>query len=358
MSPKSSSNGYNIMNEADSSPLADHTALREHPMGPMEQAAIVLLSMGEEPAAAVLRCLSRDELLQVTQVMSRLSGIKVDAVKAAMQRFFDDYRAQSGVHGASRSYLKRSLDLALGGDIANSVLNNIYGDAIRPKMARLQWASPKALAEMISVEHVRMQAVFLAFLPPAMAGSVIEALPATGRDLVLLNVARLTEIDHELLMELEELVARCISGLGTQSASVEGVRQAAEILNRVQSDRQQLVEQLRAHDPAVVSEIELSLYDFFILSRQPENVVVRIIEAVPLEQWAIALKGAEPAVRATILRSMPRRQAQGFEDMMRRAGPVPMSRVEQARREIMLEVKSLADMGEIDVLLFTEAVIE
>ena len=74
---------------------------------PVEQAAIVLLSIGEEQAAAVLRCLSREELLEVTQVMSRMSGIKVEAVKTAMQTFFDDYRQQSGVHGASRSYLKR-----------------------------------------------------------------------------------------------------------------------------------------------------------------------------------------------------------------------------------------------------------
>ena len=99
---------------------------------PVEQAAIVLLSIGEEPAAAVLRCLTREELLEVTQVMSRMSGIKVESVKNAMQKFFDDYREQSGVHGASRSYLKRALDLALGGDLANTVLNNIYGDELRP----------------------------------------------------------------------------------------------------------------------------------------------------------------------------------------------------------------------------------
>lgn len=338
--------------------LAELSAPGPLEMGPLEQAAIVLLSMGEEPAAAVLRCLSRDELLEVTQVMSRLSGIKVDAVKAAMQNFFDDYREQSGVHGASRSYLKRSLDLALGGEIANSVLNSIYGDAIRPKMARLQWASPKWLAEQVADEHVRMQAVFLAFLPPTMAGPVIDALPAEGRDQVLLNVARLSEIDHELLIELDGLVERCLAGLGTQSASVEGVRQAAEILNRVQGDRGQLVEQLRAHDPAVVAEIELSMYDFFILARQPEAVILRIIEAVPLDQWAVALKGAEPAVRSAVLQSMPRRQAQGFEDMIRRLGPVPMSRIEQTRRDIMAEVKALADAGEIEVQLFAEATAE
>lgn len=327
-------------------------------LSPVERAAIVLLSMGEEPASAVLRCLSREELLDVTQVMSRLSGIKVDWVKTALQNFFDDYREQSGVHGASRSYLKRSLDLALGGDIATSVLNTIYGDAIRPKMQRLQWASPKWLAERIADEHVRMQAVFLAFLPPSLASDVIAALPESGRDVLLLNVARLTEVDAELLAELEVLVERCLSGLGQQGAAVEGVRQVAEILNRLPDQRQQMVELLRAHDPKVVGEIEVSMYDFFILSRQPESVLTRVIEEVPIELWAVALKGAEPQVRDAILAAMPRRQAQSFEDLIRRSGPVPLSRAESARNEVMAQVKALVDAGEIQVQLFAEATVE
>ena len=325
---------------------------------PVEQAAIVLLSIGEEPAAAVLRCLERDELIELTQVMSRMSGIKVDSVKYAVQNFFDDYREQSGLHGASRTYLKRSLDLALGSDIANSVLNTIYGDAIRPMMARLQYASPKWLAEFISHEHVQMQAVFLAFLPPALAGQIIEGLPESSRDVVLLNLARLDEIDRDLLRELEELVARCLSALDTQSASVEGVRQVAEILNRLPNNRAGMVELLRAHDPEVVSQIEMSMYDFFILSRQTEQVITRLLDDIPLEQWAIALKGAEPALRDTILGAMPKRQAQSFEDLMRRSGPVPMSRIEQTRKDIMTAVKALADAGEIDVQLFAEATAE
>jgi flagellar motor switch protein FliG len=325
---------------------------------PVEQAAIVLLSIGEEPAAAVLRCLERDELLEVTQVMSRMSGIKVDSVRLAMQAFFDDYREQSGVHGASRSYLKRSLDLALGSDIANSVLDNIYGDAIRPMMARLQWASPKWLAACIANEHVQMQAALLAFLPPALAGQILDALPLEGRDLILLNLARLDEIDRDLLLDLEQLVARCLGALDTQSASVEGVRQVADILNRLPAQRAGLVELLRAHDPEVVSEIELSMYDFFILSRQSEATMTRILEEVPLDQLAIALKGAEPALRTAILTVMPRRQAQSFEDAMRRSGPVPLSRIEQTRHEIMATVKALADSGAIEIQLFAEAVVE
>ena len=327
-------------------------------LSPVEQAAIVLLSIGEEPAAAVLRCLSREELLEVTQVMSRMSGIKVESVKHAMQTFFDDYRQQSGVHGASRSYLKRSLDLALGGDIANTVLNSIYGDELRPKMARLQWASPKWLSEYISNEHVRMQAVFLAFLPAALAGQIIDALPAEGKDLVLLNLARLDEIDRDLLEELDDLVDRCLSSFDSQSTSVDGIRQASEIINRLPNNRAQMVELLRAHDPEVVAQIELSMYDFLILSTQSEVVLTRIIEDVPLEQWAVALKGADPNIRDAILKTMPKRQAQSFEDMMRRAGPIPMSRIEQTRQEIMATVKALADAGEVEIQLFAEATVE
>jgi flagellar motor switch protein FliG len=346
------------MSEQASTALAVNPPASSVASSPIERAAIVLLSMGEEPAAAVLRCLSREELLEVTQVMSRISGIKVEDVKQSLQSFFDDYRQQSGVHGASRNFLKRSLDLALGGDIANSVLNTIYGDAIRPKMARLQWASPKWLADRIKLEHVRMQTVFLVFLPPDLASEVIAALPATDRDAVLLNMARLTEIDRDLLIELDELVDRYLESLGLQSASVEGVKQVAEILNRVPGDRAQMVENLRAKDAAVVEEIERRMYDFYLLSRQTEATLLQIIEAVPLEQWAIALKGAEPRLREAILRVMPRRQAQTFEDMMRRAGPVPRSRIEQTRQEIMEQVRALVEAGEIEIQLFQEAVVE
>lgn len=325
---------------------------------PLERAAIVLLSMGEEPAAAVLRCLSRQELLEVTQVMSRMSGIKVESVRTSLQRFFDDYREQSGVHGASRNYLKRSLDLALGADVAESVLNNIYGDAIRPKMARLQWASAKWIAERISHEHVRMQSVFLAFLPSEMAGEVVSALPENRRDLVLLNVARLRDVDRELLIELDELVDRCLESLGLQSTSVAGARQVAEILHRLPGNRAQTLENLRTSDAVVMDEIERSMYDFFILSRQSETVLVRIMDDVPIEELAIALKGAEPAMREALLRAMPRRQAQSFEDTMRRTGPVPRSRIDQARQEIMARVKALRDAGEIELQLFAEQVVE
>ncbi|WP_244130372.1 FliG C-terminal domain-containing protein [Burkholderia sp. BCC0044] len=323
----------------------------------VDRAAIILLSMGEEAAAGVLRCLSREELLGVTLVMSRMQGVKIDAVQDTIERFFANFRAQSSVRGASRSFLQRSLDMALGGVVANSVLNKIYGDVIGPKMARLQWAQPQWLADRLRDEHVRMQAMFLAFLPPEQASLVIQALPEAQREHVLLDIARLTEIDYDLLRDLEAVVDSCIANLGTQSTAVEGVRQAADIINRLPGDRMRVVELLRARDPDLVAAVENRIYDFAVIARQGDETIAVILERVDMELWGVALKGADPAVRDALLRSMPRRAAQAFEDMLRRAGPAPASKVEAARREIMDVIRVLAVDGEIDLQLVVEDVL-
>jgi flagellar motor switch protein FliG len=323
----------------------------------VERAAITLLSMGEEAASAVLRCLSREELLDVTLVMARMNGVKVDAVQDTLSTFFDAFREQSSVRGASRQFLQRSLDMALGSVIANSVLNHIYGDVIGPKMARLQWAQPQWLADRLTREHVRMQAMFLAFLPPEQASQVIHALPAESCDLVLLQIAKLKEIDHELLRDLEAVVDACIDNLGTQSTAVEGVRQVADIINRMPGDRAQVVELLRAHDPDVVSEVESRIYEFPILAYQSDFTIAAVLEQVPFDQWGIALKGADLKIQEALVRAMPSRQVQAFEEMLRRTPAMPLSRVEEARREIMAQLRELAAEGEITLQLLAEDVV-
>jgi flagellar motor switch protein FliG len=323
----------------------------------VERAAITLLSMGEEAASAVLRCLSREELLDVTLVMARMNGVKVDAVQDTLSNFFDAFREQSSVRGASRQFLQRSLDMALGSAIANSVLNHIYGDVIGPKMARLQWAQPQWLAERLSREHVRMQAMFLALMPPEQASKVIHALPAESCDLVLLQIARLKEIDHELLHDLEVVVDACIENLGSQSTAVEGVRQVADIINRMPGDRSQVVELLRAHDPDVVSEVEEHIYDFGIMAFQSEAALGAILEAVEFDQWGIALKGADPRVQEALVRVMPKRQVQAFEEMLARTPSMPLSRIEEVRREIMAQLREMAAEGEITLQLLAEDVV-
>lgn len=327
-------------------------------MTALEQAAILMLSMGDAASAGVLRHFSREEIVSISQTMARLSNVKQPMVSAVISSFFDDYKEQSSIKGASRSYLSGMLGKALGNDITRNLLDNIYGEEIRAKMVRLEWIDPKQFAAFIINEHAQMQAVFLAFLPPSMASEVLEAMPASVQDELLYRIANLSEVNSDVVAELEDLIERSLSVLSNQGSQVRGVKQAADIMNRFKGDRTQMFELLRAHNKELVGQIEDEMYDFFILSRQSQEVLQVLLETIPLEEWVVALKGAEPALVKAIQGAMPKRQVQQMESINRRQGPVPLSRVEQVRKDIMGVVRDMSAEGNLQVQLFREQTVE
>ncbi|QXO18303.1 MULTISPECIES: flagellar motor switch protein FliG [Vibrio] len=325
----------------------------------IEQTALVLLGMGEDAAAKVLRHFSRDETQRVTRAMAKLSGIKSDSAKDIIQHFFEDFRQHSGIRGASKEYLSNTLRKALGNDLAKGLLNNLYGDEIRNNMQRLQWVDAEVLARFIANEHPQMQAIFLAYLPPDSSSAVLKNLPSDYQDELLYRIARLQDIDHQVANDLNELIERCIEQVSmTQSAPLSGVKQVADIINRFEGDRATLMEMLKLHDEQVVSEIEQNMFDFMVLGRQREETMDRLVQEIAVEQWSIALKGAEITLQQAIKRSMPQRMAKSLEDDMQARGAVALSRVEQARQDIMQTVRELNDAGEIELLLYQEPTVE
>src|SRR5699024_3245975 len=158
---------------------------------PLEQAAILMLSMDKEAAAGVLEHCSGQESIALSQAMARLSNIKLSQVTDVIGRFFEDYKEQSSIKGASRNYLDDMLAKALGGEITRTLLDSIYGEEIRAKMSKLEWLDPRQLATLIASEHAQMQAVFIAFLPPGQATEVLESLPVEQQDDLLYRIANL-----------------------------------------------------------------------------------------------------------------------------------------------------------------------
>ncbi|MDF2152626.1 flagellar motor switch protein FliG [Vibrio sp. CAU 1672] len=325
----------------------------------VEQTALVLLGMGEDAAAKVLRHFSRDETQRVTKAMARLSGIKSDSARAIIQSFFEDFRQHSGIRGASKEYLSNTLRKALGNDLAKGLLNNLYGDEIRNNMQRLQWVEAEVLARFIADEHPQMQAIFLGYLPPESSSAVLKHLPEDYHDELLFRIARLQDIDHQVANDLNELIERCIEQVSaTQSAPLSGVKQVADIINRFEGDRAALMEMLKLHDEEVVGEIEQNMFDFMVLGRQREETMDLLVQQVPGELWAVALKGAEITLQQAIKRSMPQRMVKTLETDMQNRGAVPLSRVESARQEIMQVARELSDAGEIELVLYQEPTVE
>lgn len=324
----------------------------------IEQAAILLLSIGEDAAAHVMQKLTREEVILVSETMARLHGVKVTQARLAMNNFFQDYREQSGINGASRTYLRSILNKALGGEIARSVINGIYGDEIRYRMARLQWVDVPQLAALIDQEHLQLQAVFLAFLPPDVAASVLSNLAAERQDEIVYRIAKLDDVNRDVIDELDRLIDRGVAVLSEHGSKVVGIKHAANIVNRIPENQQLLLDQLRERDELVVDELKGEMYEFFILSRQNANTLQRLMEEIPLDEWAVALKGTEPVLRQAIFNVMPKRQIQLLQSSTARLGPVPVSRIEQVRKDIMGTVRQLAEDGEIQVQLFAEQTVD
>lgn len=322
--------------------------------GYLEQASILLLCLGEEAAATVMQKLSREEVVRLSENMARLSGVKTSQARKVINNFFDEFREQSGINGASRSMLEGILNKALGGEIASSVINGIYGDEIRSRMARLQWVEARQLATLISEEHLQLQAVFLAFLTPEIAAVVLSYLNESAQNEILYRIAKLNDVNRDVVDELDRLIERGLSVLSEHGSKVKGIKQAADIVNRIQGNQQQLLEQMRVLDEDVLEQLQDEMYDFFILGRQSEEVRRRLLDEVPMEDWAVALKGTEVQLRRSILAVMPKRQAQQLETITSRLGPTPISRIEQIRREIMSIARDLEESGDIQLQLFAE----
>ena len=321
----------------------------------LEKAAILLLSMGTEAAAKVMQKLSRDEVQRLISKMAGLSGVSSMEARWTLQQFFNQYREQSGIGSASREYLEQTLDLALGQRLSRSLLDSLYGDVMSQDIQRLQWVPADVLARFFRNEHPQMQAVLLAFLPPQTASAVLDELPGSVHDDLLVRVASLSSVSEHVLGELRLTLDRCLAYVADQSgAKVNGVRQVADILNRYQGDKEQMLSLLREHDGDMALEIEKNMFDFMTLRRQSDETLQRLVQEIPSELLALALKNTETSFRKVVLGAMPKRMAQALEDQIQHQGSVSLRKVEQAREEIMQLVRELVEQGEVEFQLFEE----
>lgn len=340
--------------------------IEQQPLKSAEQAGLLLLTLSEHQAGNILRSLSREHVQEIVRAMAEVGHVKNQHLEMALHRMFNDYRELSGISRASRGFLERTLDVALGPELAKGLINDVYGEQIRENMHQLQWISPALIAANLQHEMVPLQATFLALLPPEVSAEVMKFLPQTQHERLILNMASLREINQSMVAELEKIIQQCLTMVqqGVQT-SVSGVEQAAGLISRYPGNSAKLLETVRGHDQGLAEEIENSMYRFSILERQSEATIVRLCQEVEPEVWARAFKGASPSLRQAILRCLPKRQANAIQDQMEVLGGLPASVVRSAEAEIMAKVRELiaesedADEGEpFEFRLFEEKVLE
>ncbi|MBC7001610.1 flagellar motor switch protein FliG [Photobacterium sp. BZF1] len=310
--------------------------------------AMLLLSMGEDIGSEVLKSFTHEEIKQITHAMSKTTDIKAKDALVSLTGFFDDFRKHSGILGGTRNYITNVLEKTLNGNLARDLVSEIYGDEIRSHAEKLAWIPPDLLVNDLKKEHINIQALLIAHLPLDYSSRVLEQYDEQDCHELILQISKTQVLTSGLMETLKDLIDRCkINYHSGGSASLQGSKVVADLINRYSGDKSHLFEFLHDQDKEVANLVEEAMFDFFTLFNQDLETINLINDRVSLEQWAYALKGTGKDHRLYIINSMPQRVSMELKENLVRIGAVPVSQVDKARKEIIDIVKELQTEGVI-----------
>jgi flagellar motor switch protein FliG len=317
----------------------------------IEQAAILLMTVGEEQAAEVLKFLSPKEVQKIGQTMAQLKTVprgKVNAVIDSFNRVRDE---QISLVGDTGTFVSGVLRRALGADKAGMLIDRILQGAEVSSMDSLKWMDASAVADLLAREHPQVIASILVHLERDQAGEVLKTFPERLRNDVLLRVATLDGIQPQALQELNEVLARLLAGgEKVKKASLGGSKTAAELLNFLGASLETAaVDAIREYDPDLAQKISDQMFTFDDLHNLDDRAVQALLREVQSESLIIALKGADQGMRDKVFKNMSSRAAEMLREDLEAKGPVRVSEVEAEQREILKIVRRLADEGQIQL---------
>ena len=316
-----------------------------------QRAAVLLLSLGEENAAQILKHMAPKEVQLVGSTMASLKSVSSDEVRGVLEQFFDAMGRHTALGIDSASYLRRALEQALGADKAGSVIDRILLGATSQGLESLKWMEARAVAEMIRFEHPQIVAIILSYLDSDHAADILSLLAEKTQADVLVRIATLDAVQPAALAELNEVLERQVAGASNaQTASVDGARTAADILNYLDTAVEaQILEQVRDLDADLGQQIQDLMFVFDNLAEMDDTAVQTLLREVSSESLLLALKGADEAVKEKFFRNMSKRAAEMLRDDLEAKGPVRVSEVEMAQKEIVGVARRLAEEGQIAI---------
>jgi flagellar motor switch protein FliG len=314
-----------------------------------QNTAILLMSLGEAEAAEVLRHLAPREVEKIGQAISKLTSVTRDRIDEVLDAFHEQAQQQTTIGLDADGYLRSVLTRALGDDRAAYLLDRILDGGNAAGMEKLRWMDPAAIAELIGGEHPQIVASILVHLDRDQASGVLAAFAEPLRNDVLLRVATLDRIQPAALRELNDVLAKLLSGNGgSRKSAPGGVRVAAEMLNHLASAQEtSAIEAVRVHDTDLADKLLDEMFIFENLLDLDDRGVQALLREVQSESLIVALKGASETLREKIFKNMSQRAAEMLRDDLDAKGPVRISEVESEQKEILKIVRRMADEGQL-----------
>ena len=325
--------------------------VNEIPLSSADKAAVLLMTVGEEKAAEILKFMGPKEVQRVGSAMSALDKVSRSEVAGVLEDFLGRFEAQTGLGTANEEYIRKMLVQALGADKASGILDSILANSSKDGLESLRWMDPRSISEAIKDEHPQIQAVVLSHLEPDRAAIILEDFPEKNRLDVVVRIANLESVSPEALEELNQLLAKRFAGGNlNQVTNIGGRKSAAEILNNFNKETESTVmESIVELDEMLGAEIQELMFVFDNLKDLDDRAVQRLLRDISSDLLILALKGADSELQEHIYGNMSKRAADLLRDDLEAKGPVRVTDVENAQKEILAVARKLADDGEIQL---------
>jgi flagellar motor switch protein FliG len=315
----------------------------------VEDAAILLMSLGEEEAANVFKHLGPKEVQKLGETIARLKVIPRERVETVLDKFTGIAKEQHMLVNDTDEYVKSVLRKALGEDKANLLIDRILQGSDVSGIESLKWMDGASVAELLRNEHPQIIAAILVHLDFDQASQVLKSFTERQRNEVLIRIATLDGIQPTALKDLNEVLSKVLAGGDRlKKASLGGVKTAAEIINMLGSSVEtSALDYIREADGELAQKIMDNMFTFDDVNKLDDRAIQTVLKEVQGDSLIIALKGATPELRERIFKNMSSRAAESLREDLESRGPVRVSEVEGEQKEILKIVRRLVDEGQI-----------
>lgn len=314
-----------------------------------EDAAILLMSLGEQEASEVFKHLAPKEVQKLGETIAKLKVVPRIRVEDVLARFEKVAGTQSMIVSDTDEYVRQVLRKALGEDKANLLLDRILQGSDVSSIESLKWMDPGSVAELLRNEHPQIVAAILAHLEFDQVADVLKQWSERHRNEVLIRIATLDGVQPTALKDLNEVMSQILSGGDRmKKSSLGGVKSAAEIINMMGSSVEaSALDYIRELDSELAQKIMDNMFTFDDLEKVDDKGIQSLLKEVQSESLVLALKGASPDLRDKIFRNMSTRAAETLKEDLDSRGPVRLSEVEAEQKEMLKIVRRLVDEGQI-----------
>ena len=315
----------------------------------LEKSAVVMMSIGQEAAAEVLKFLSQPEIDRLLLAMVKMSGLSKDAAGSALEEYVGRMRQDGSIGVDGMTYVRGVLEKALGREKADTLVGSLQQQDNSGSMQGVKWQDPGVLADMIKSEHPQIVAMIAAYLEPEQAQTLVQHLPEELVEQMIPRLAVLDTLSPTAIQELNESLEQLLSGKVQRARlSVGGVAVAAKLLNRIGTERaEHVLQTIGAVDPKLAEVLNNNMFVFEDLFEIDNRSMQILLRAVDQKLLVAALKGVAPELLDKVLSNLSQRAGDMLREEIEARGPMRLTEIDAARREIMTAAQALEREGKI-----------